>query len=266
MASAGYRRETRRVCTKPPKSALTLRAVDLADHLRVVRSNWWKILIVAVIVGGLSYTYSREPGQGVRGRSVAQRREPGRDERASRRSRARSTSARRSTRRSETPRRSRRPPRKDQKLTSVSVDYVLSNISVSTTDTTGILEVNTTGASNDEAVKIATGVEPRAQRLRGRAAGGRAAARRSPISRSGSRRSRPRSRHPRPQNNADLRDLHPATADDRAADPVRAAAERLPSDRARRCRCPGSARSPRIRRRRACSVSSSRWSSSVRAS
>ena len=59
MATAGYRREAAPACTKPAKSALTLRAVDLADHLRVVRSNWWKILIVAVIVGGLSYAYSR---------------------------------------------------------------------------------------------------------------------------------------------------------------------------------------------------------------
>ena len=48
--------------------------------------------------------------------------------------------------------------RKDQKLNSVSIDYVLSNISVSTTDTTGILELNATGSSTDEAVKIATGV------------------------------------------------------------------------------------------------------------
>ena len=32
--------------------------MTLADHLRVIATNWWRILLVAIIVGALVFLYS----------------------------------------------------------------------------------------------------------------------------------------------------------------------------------------------------------------
>jgi polysaccharide biosynthesis transport protein len=145
------------VCTEAAKSPLTLRAVDLADHLRIVRSNWWKILLIAVIVGGLSYAYSRSQDKiyaadqllSVASQDVtsSQAVDPNQvDFRAAFYAAVGNTPSIAAS------------AKRSQKLDSLSVDEVLADISVSTTDTTGILEVNAHGRSAAEAVKISNGV------------------------------------------------------------------------------------------------------------
>ncbi len=131
--------------------------MDLSDHLRVLRTNWWKILIVAVIVGGLSYTYSRSQPKVYAAKQLlsvasqdvtsAQAVDPAQiDFRASFYAAVGNTPA------------IAAGARTHERLTSLSVDEVLSGINVSTTATTGILQVSATGSSTDEAVKIASGV------------------------------------------------------------------------------------------------------------
>jgi succinoglycan biosynthesis transport protein ExoP len=131
--------------------------VDLADHLRVLRSNWWKILIVAAIVGALSYAYSRSQPKVYQANqllSVAsqdvtspQTVDPNQiDFRASFYAAVGNTLA------------IAHAARVHEKLTSLTDNDVLSSISVTTTATTGILQITTTGRDTVEAAKIADGV------------------------------------------------------------------------------------------------------------
>jgi capsular exopolysaccharide synthesis family protein len=131
--------------------------VDLADHLRVLRSNWWKILIVAAIVGGLSYAYSRSQPKvyaadqllSVASQDVtsAQVVDPNQiDFRSSFYAAVGNTPSIAAV------------ARAHEKITTLSDSDVLSDIRVSTTDTTGILKVTAHGRDIDEAVKIADGV------------------------------------------------------------------------------------------------------------
>ena len=131
--------------------------MDLADHLRIVRSNWWKIFIIALVVGGLSYAYSNSQPN-VYGAdqllSVASQDvtstlaiDPNQiDFRASFYAAVGNTPA------------IAGDAKKAQNLDSLSVSQVRSQIHVTATDTTGILQVHTTGATPSEAVKIAAGV------------------------------------------------------------------------------------------------------------
>jgi capsular exopolysaccharide synthesis family protein len=138
-------------------SPLTLPAVDLADHLRVLRSNWWKILIIAVIFGALGYGYSQSQPQvfaadqllSVASQDVVnpQPVDPTQvDFRASFYAAVGNTPAIAAV------------ARAHDHLTSLTADQVLSHISVSTTATTGILQVTATGPDTITAVKIADGV------------------------------------------------------------------------------------------------------------
>ncbi|MDQ1466395.1 MAG: hypothetical protein QOH10_810 [Actinomycetota bacterium] len=131
--------------------------MDLADHLRVLRSNWWKILIVAAIVGGLSYAYSRSQPKvyaadqllSVASQDVtsAQVVDPNQiDFRSSFYAAVGNTPSIAAV------------ARAHEKITTLSDSDVLSDIRVSTTATTGILNVTAHGRDIDEAVKIADGV------------------------------------------------------------------------------------------------------------
>src|SRR5690242_15524050 len=44
------------LCAKPRQHGR--RRMSLADHLRVVATNWWRILAVAVVVGAITYVVS----------------------------------------------------------------------------------------------------------------------------------------------------------------------------------------------------------------
>jgi polysaccharide biosynthesis transport protein len=130
--------------------------VDLADHLRVLRSNWWKVLIAAVLVGGLSFAYSRSQpkvyeatqllsvaSQDVNSTQIV---DPAQiDFRASFYAAV-----------GNTPSIAASAAKKEH--LGLSTDQVLSHIKVSTTDTTGILQVKTTGSSTLQAIQIANGV------------------------------------------------------------------------------------------------------------
>jgi capsular exopolysaccharide synthesis family protein len=131
--------------------------VDLADHLRVLRTNWWKILVVAAIVGALSYGYSRSQPKvyaadqllSVASQDVTstQAVDPNQiDFRASFYAAVGNTPAIAAA------------AKEKEKLTSLTVDDVLSKINVSTTNTSGILNVTAKGSDPAEAVKIARGV------------------------------------------------------------------------------------------------------------
>jgi capsular exopolysaccharide synthesis family protein len=130
--------------------------VDLTDHLRVLRSNWWKILVVAAIVGALSYGYSRSQPKlyaadqllSVASQDVTstQAVDPNQiDFRASFYAAVGNTP------------RIAAAAREKEKLT-LTVDDILSKIHVTTTDTSGILNVTAKGSDPTEAVKIARGV------------------------------------------------------------------------------------------------------------
>jgi succinoglycan biosynthesis transport protein ExoP len=130
--------------------------VDLADHLRVLRSNWWKVLIAAVLVGGLSFAYSRSQPkvyEATQLLSVASQDvdtpqivDPNQiDFRASFYAAVGNTPSIATA------------AKKKQHLT-LTPDQVLSQIKVTTTDTTGILQVRTTGSSTLQAIQIANGV------------------------------------------------------------------------------------------------------------
>ena len=130
--------------------------MDLADHLRILRTNWWRILVAAIVVGGLSYAYSASQdkvygadqllsvaSQDVTSQNVV---DPAQiDFRTSFYATVGNTPA------------IAEATDKTEKL-GRGTDYVQSHINVFTTDTTGILEVSATGSSTDEAVKIAHGV------------------------------------------------------------------------------------------------------------
>jgi polysaccharide biosynthesis transport protein len=131
--------------------------VDLADHLRVLRSNWWKILVVALIVGGLAYAYSHSQPKmyaanqllSVASQDVTstQNLDPNQiDFRASFYAAVGKTPGIAAT------------ARAHEKLTSLTDDEVSSDINVTTTATTGILQVSTRGRNPVEAVQIADGV------------------------------------------------------------------------------------------------------------
>ena len=132
--------------------------MDLADHLRVVRTNWWKILIVALVVGGLAYAYSASKPKvyaanqllSVASQDVnsAQTIDPNQiDFRTTYYAAVGNTPGVATT------------ARAHEKLTSeLTVDQTLSDIKVTATDTTGILQVSTTGRTSAEAVQIANGV------------------------------------------------------------------------------------------------------------
>lgn len=123
-----------------------------------MRSNWWKILLAAAIAGGLSFAYSRSQSKvyaadqllSVASQDVtsSQAIDPNQiDFRASFYAAVGNTPAIAAA------------ARKSQHLEgSLSVDAVRSNIHVTATDTTGILEVTTHGSSTVEAVQIANGV------------------------------------------------------------------------------------------------------------
>jgi polysaccharide biosynthesis transport protein len=131
--------------------------VDLADHLRVVRTNWWKILIVAVVVGGLTYAYSNSKPKvyaanqllSVASQDVnsAQTIDPNQiDFRTTYYAAVGNTPDIAAA------------AGAHEKLTSLTVDQMLSDINVTATSTTGILQVSTTGRTSVEAVQIANGV------------------------------------------------------------------------------------------------------------
>jgi polysaccharide biosynthesis transport protein len=131
--------------------------VDLADHLRVVRTNWWKILLVALVVGGLAYAYSASKPKiyaahqllSVASQDVnsAQTIDPNQiDFRTTYYAAVGNTPDIAAT------------ARTHEKITSLTVDQTLSDINVTATATTGILQVSTTGRTSVEAVQIANGV------------------------------------------------------------------------------------------------------------
>jgi capsular exopolysaccharide synthesis family protein len=130
--------------------------VDLTDHLRVLRANWWKVLIVAVVVGGLAYGYSSTRPNVYEAKqllSVASQDvtssaavDPDQvDFRASFYAAVANTPS------------IAAQVRATQKLTDLSVDDIQADIDVTETDTTGILQVRALGRNPTEAVKIATG-------------------------------------------------------------------------------------------------------------
>jgi len=130
--------------------------VDLGDHLRILRANWWKILAVAIIVGGLSYAYSANQDKvyganqllSVASQDVTSQQsvDPNQiDFRTSFYAAVGNTPA------------IAKAAKKTEQLDR-SDGYVQAHINVVTTATTGILEVNATGSSTAEAVKIANGV------------------------------------------------------------------------------------------------------------
>lgn len=125
--------------------------------MRIMRTNWWKILVIAMIVGGLSYAYSRSQPKvyaadqllSVASQDVTSSAaiDPNQiDFRASFYAAVGNTPAIAAA------------AKEKEHLDSLSVDEVRSKIDVSTTDTTGILKVSTTGRDTFEAVKIAAGV------------------------------------------------------------------------------------------------------------
>ncbi len=132
--------------------------MDLADHLRVVRTNWWKILIVAVVVGGLAYAYSASKPKiyaahqllSVASQDInsAQTVDPNQiDVRTTYYSVVGNTPDIATA------------ARAHAKLTAeLTVDEMLSDIKVTATGTTGILQVSTTGRTSVQAVEIASGV------------------------------------------------------------------------------------------------------------
>jgi len=132
--------------------------VDLADHLRVVRTNWWKILIVALVVGGLAYAYSRSKPNvyaahqllSVASQDVtsSQTIDPNQiDFRSTYYAAVGNTPDIAST------------ARAHEKLTSqLTLNQMMSDIKVTSTATTGILQVSTTGRTSLEAVQITDGV------------------------------------------------------------------------------------------------------------
>jgi capsular exopolysaccharide synthesis family protein len=131
--------------------------VDLLDHLLVARTYWWKILLVALVAGGLSYGFSvSHPKEyaadqllsvGIQSPLNAFR--PGETQIDLRARFYAAIGNARST--AET-------VRSKQHLTSLSVEQVKSKIDVLLTPTIGILEVSTTGRSQLEAAEIAGGV------------------------------------------------------------------------------------------------------------
>jgi capsular exopolysaccharide synthesis family protein len=143
------------MCTVAEGSTLTLPLVDLLGHLAIFRANWWRILIVAAIVGGASYAFSASHPKVYAAdqlMSVASQ-DP-------------------STGRGETQialrvqfyaavgnaRLIASAVRSKQHLTALSVDQVQSRIFVFETASTGILEVTATGRTPGEAATIAAGV------------------------------------------------------------------------------------------------------------
>jgi succinoglycan biosynthesis transport protein ExoP len=131
--------------------------VDLTDHLRVLRTNWWKVLVAALIVGALSYGYSASQAKvyaadqllSVASQDVtsAQAVDPNQiDFRASFYAAVGNTPGIAAA------------ARKKEKLTALTVDDIKSQVDVSTTATTGILKVSATGSDPAQAVAIATGV------------------------------------------------------------------------------------------------------------
>jgi capsular exopolysaccharide synthesis family protein len=150
--------------------------VDLTDHLRVLRANWWKVLIAAVIVGALVFGYSAtRPNvyQANQLLSVASGDATSNnvvdtdqiDFRTSFYSAVANTPSIASQ------------VKKTEKLNDLTVDEVKGDIHVTPTDTTGIMEVRADGRTPGEAVKIASGassalksfiVAQQASELRGR--------------------------------------------------------------------------------------------------
>ena len=132
--------------------------MDLADHLRVVRTNWWKIIVVALVVGGLAYAYSASKPKvyaanqllSVASQDVnsSQTIDPNQiDFRTTYYAAVGNTPDIATT------------ARAHEKLTSqLTVDQMLSDIKVTASGTTGILQVSTTGRTSVEAVQIADGV------------------------------------------------------------------------------------------------------------
>ncbi|HEX4493047.1 MAG TPA: Wzz/FepE/Etk N-terminal domain-containing protein [Acidimicrobiia bacterium] len=130
--------------------------MDLTDHLRVLRANWWKVLIAAIIVGAIAYGFSAtRPNvyQANQLLSVASVDATSNtvvdtdqiDFRASFYAAVANTPA------------IAAQVQKSQNLKDLSVDAVQSDIHVTVTDTTGIMEVRADGRNPAEAVKIATG-------------------------------------------------------------------------------------------------------------
>jgi succinoglycan biosynthesis transport protein ExoP len=131
--------------------------VDLADHLRVLRSNWWKILIISAIVGALSYGYSASKpkvyaadqllsvaSQAVTSSTPVDPNDI--DFRTAFYAAVGNTPSIAAA------------ARQKQHLEYLTVDQVQAQIHVTTTSTTGILNVTGTGKDPTEAVKIARGV------------------------------------------------------------------------------------------------------------
>jgi succinoglycan biosynthesis transport protein ExoP len=130
--------------------------VDLTDHLRVLRANWWKVLITAVIVGAVVYGYSATRPNVYEAKqllsvasqdlvSTAPIDSTQIDFRSSFYAAVANTPS------------IAAQVRASAKLTDLTIDTVQSDIHVTTTSTTGILEVRADGRSPSEAVKIATG-------------------------------------------------------------------------------------------------------------
>lgn len=130
--------------------------MDLADHLRVVRTNWWKILVVALIVGALAYAYSNSKPKvyaahqllSVASQDVTSTQpvDPNQiDLRTTYYAAVGNTPA------------IALAAQTHEKLT-LSLDQMKSDINVTSTATTGILQVSTTGRTSTEAVQIASGV------------------------------------------------------------------------------------------------------------
>ncbi len=133
--------------------------MDLADHFRVVRANWWKILLAAVVVGALSYVYSaRQPkvystnqllsvaSQDVIGGGSV---DPSKiDFRASFYAAIGNSSTIAKAARTDA-------VKLDPKLADLSADTIQGDINVSTTDTSGFLLLSANGRSAGEAVTLA---------------------------------------------------------------------------------------------------------------
>ncbi|HEY5015006.1 MAG TPA: P-loop NTPase [Acidimicrobiia bacterium] len=130
--------------------------MDLTDHLRVLRSNWWKVLVAALFVGALSYGYSASQSKvyaadqllSVASQDVtsSQTVDPNQiDFRASFYAAVGNTPG------------IADEARKKEKL-ALTTDDIQSQVDVSTTATTGILKVSATGSDPAQAIAIATGV------------------------------------------------------------------------------------------------------------
>jgi polysaccharide biosynthesis transport protein len=130
--------------------------VDLTDHLRVLRANWWKVLVVAVVVGGLAYVYSSTRPKVYQANQLlsvasqdvtsSQPVDPNQiDFRASFYAAVGNTPS------------IAADVRRIEKLTDLTVDEVKGDVKVTVTDTTGILQVRADGKSTSEAEKIAAG-------------------------------------------------------------------------------------------------------------